>query len=42
MFDGKYEDGVSEIVKAEAIVANAQAQFGRLYILETPYVALAS
>jgi hypothetical protein len=41
VLDGEYEDGVSEILKAKTVVANAQAQFGRLNVLEALYIAFA-
>src|SRR6185437_7731563 len=39
MFDGEDEDGVTVVVEADAVVANAQAQLGRLDILKSLHVA---
>lgn len=39
MFHGEDHDGVSEIVKANAVVTDTEAEFGRLDILEAFNIA---
>lgn len=41
MADGEDFDGISEVVKADAVVSDAETQLGRLNILEALYVAVA-
>ena len=39
MADAKYLDGIAEVMKADAIVAEAEPKFGRLNPLQPLYVA---
>jgi hypothetical protein len=41
VLDGEYEDGIAVVVKAHAVVSDAQAQFRRLEVLKALYVSLA-
>jgi hypothetical protein len=42
MLEGENEDGIAEIVEADAIVANAEAELGRFDILKAFHIAFAS
>ena len=42
MLDGENEDGIAELVEADAIVANAEAELGRFDILKAFQIAFAS
>jgi len=42
MLYGEYFNGVAEVIKTNAIVADAQAELWRFYILKTLDVSLAS
>jgi len=41
MLDGGDVEGVTDVVEAEAIVANAEPEFGRLDVLQALHVAFA-
>ena len=39
VLDGEDEDGIAVVIEADAVVADAEAHFGRLDVLKTFYVA---
>jgi|HubBroStandDraft_4_1064222.scaffolds.fasta_scaffold03042_5 hypothetical protein len=41
VFYGEHQDGITEIMKADAVVADAETQLGRLDILESLDIAFA-
>lgn len=41
MLDGQHNNGFATIMKAHAVIANPQPQFGRFHILKAFYVSIA-